>query len=247
MKIEKRLLIYSLIAISVGATSIAPLVFLMSTKAETTPKPWFTIQVPYAYWRASENSTTEGFSFREEHVIVFNSTLNHENDVSDARLEYFRIEVYSDKGPIANMSYFIGANRTPTFEFNATDFHFMRKGWFDTNDTRRGGGGGVFAYCWNEQGSILTRLGGGSSGTSHSREKTVSVLTEAETIYIDIRRLGYVTFKGNSTIVDLASNEVILHIQLKKFGNGFLYNALFSEDELSEIDLLNPPLQPFKK
>lgn len=246
MKIEKRLLIYGLISVLVGTTSIAPLAFLMSTKAETMPKPWFNVEVPYAYCCVSENSTTECLNLREDHVIVLNFTFNDGKDISDARLEYFRIEVYSDKGPIMNMLYFVGTSRAQDFEFNVTDFHFMRKGWFDTNDTR-GGSGGVFAYCWNEQGSILTRLSGSSGGTTPSGEKTVSVLTEAETIFIDIRRLGYVTFKGNSTVVDLASSEVIQHIQLKKFGNGFLYNTIFSEDELSEIDLLNPPLQPFKK
>jgi hypothetical protein len=41
-------------------------------------------------------------------------------------------------------------------------------------------------------------------------------------------------------VVTLSGTEVIQHIQLQKFGDGFVYNTLFPEDQLSQIDPLNP-------
>jgi hypothetical protein len=55
-----------------------------------------------------------------------------------------------------------------------------------------------------------------------------------------------VTFNGNSTVVTLSDDKVIQHLELKKFGDGFLYNTLFPEDELSGIDL-TAPLKSFNQ
>jgi hypothetical protein len=38
----------------------------------------------------------------------------------------------------------------------------------------------------------------------------------------------------------LANNELVSQIQLEKFADGFLYNNLVSEEDLSTIDLLHP-------
>lgn len=269
MKIEKKLVACSILALLIGVSSVVPLLFLMSgtAKAETAPKPWFNVNVPYAYWIA-ENGTSDtllyppnldnaeiygdlyppdfdpaNFSNREffsvKHSIVLNFTLNPEakNEISDARFEYYQLQIYSDKAPIANTSYFVGTNRTSSFEFEPVSFYFMRDDWFDSNTT----GGGMFTYNWNESSSELTIIGGASGGTSGSgTDQLFYALREAETIYIDVSRVGLVTFNGNSTVVNLSSNEIIQHIELKKFGDGFLYNAIFPEDQLSQIDLFNP-------
>lgn len=68
----------------------------------------------------------------------------------------------------------------------------------------------------------------------------VAALSEAETFFVDIRKIGLVTFNGNSTLFTLPENEFIQHLELKKYGDGFLYNGLFSEDQLAQIDLLHP-------
>lgn len=246
MKIEKKLIAYSTIALIIGVASIAPLLFLMSgnAKAETTPKPWFNLNVPYAYLAANFTENLDGRDiYNEWHSIVLNFTLNPEaeNEISDARFEYYELQIYTDKEPVWNESYFVGTNRTNSFNFEAEKFHFMRDDWFDSNTT----GGGMFTYQWNASGSadISTIAGSSTSSgpTGHTEApRTSTALKEAEIVYIDVRRVGLVTFDGNSTIVTLSDNEVIQHIQLQKFGEGFLYNTLFPEDQLSQIDLHMP-------
>ena len=61
----------------------------------------------------------------------------------------------------------------------------------------------------------------------------------ANVINIDLSRLGYLTVKGNSTITTLTSNDVIQHVQLTKYGNGFLYNDI-PNDQLSKINIEIP-------
>ncbi len=60
MKIEKKLIAYSVLALLIGIASISPLMFLMSAKAETTPKSWFNLNVPYAYVKANFTENLNG-------------------------------------------------------------------------------------------------------------------------------------------------------------------------------------------
>jgi hypothetical protein len=64
---------------------------------------------------------------------------------------------------------------------------------------------------------------------------------EPETIYMNVSRLGSVIFSGNTTLVTLSTAEFLGQIQLVKYKDGFLYNRMFSEDELSQIE---DPLHP---
>ena len=241
MKIERKLIAYSAIALMIGVASIVPLVFLMSARAETTPKPWFNINVPYAYMKTNYTKDLGLDVYSYWHSIVLNFTLNPEaeNEISDARFEYFEFQIYTDKEPIGNTSYYVGTNRTSTFEFEAESFHFMRDDRFDSNTSS----GGWFAPHLNTSGLAETLIGGSvynSPAGQNEAPKTVTVIREAEVIFIDVRRIGFVTFNGNSTLVTLSGDDVIQHIELKKFGDGFLYNALLPEDQLSQINLLAP-------
>jgi hypothetical protein len=250
VKIEKKLIASSILALIIGVSSVVPLLFLMSAKAETQPKPWFSLDVSYAYLAADFTENLDGRDlYSEWDSIVLNFTLNPEaeNEISDARFEYFELQIYTDKEPVWNMSYFVGTNRTNSFQFEANSFHFMRNDWFDSNTT----GGGMFTYQWNENGSAgISTISGSStysSPTGHSNPpQTFTALMEAEILYIDVRRIGLVTFNGNSTVVTLSDDKVIQHLELKKFGDGFLYNTLFPEDELSGIDL-TAPLKSFNQ
>ncbi len=246
MKTDKKLIAYSVIALLIGIASITPLIFLMTAKAETTPKPWFNLDVPYAFLKANFTENLDGRDiYSDLHSIVLNFTLNPEaeNEIFDARFEYFELQVYTDKEPVWNSSYFVGSNRTNSFTFEADAFHFMREGWFDSNTT--GSGGGMFAYQWNASGtadiSTMSGISTYSSATGHTNApREFTALKDAEIVYIDVRRVGLVTFDGNSTMVTLSDDAVIQHIELQKFGEGFLYNTLFSEDQLSQIDPFMP-------
>jgi hypothetical protein len=275
MKVEKKLIACSILALIIGVSSVLPLVFLMSAtaKAETSSEPWFSINVPYAYVMTSNESLiytdpemvnvfNETEMVGEQHLIALNQTLTVDttNDPADARIEYYQINVSSDKGPIETLYWCVGTKINSLF--NTENFHFMRDEWFDTNwfatdltneeDSKGtgvtvsigagGGGGGFMRPNWTAGLSIIWPDWGSRSGTmgSSSASRLVSAIREADTLFISIHRLGWVNFTGNSTEVTLANNELVNQIQLEKFGDGFLYNNLVPEDELSTIDLLRP-------
>jgi len=249
LRIEKKLITYSVVALLIGIASISPLMFLMSAKAETAPKPWFNLNVPYAYVKANFTENLNGQDVYDYwRVLVLNFTLNPEaeNEIYDARFEYYEFQLYTDKEQLGNISYFVGTNRTNLFDFDRESFHFMRDDWFDSNSS------GIFTPHWNasslleDSPSVLSRY---SSPTGHTTgynlryneaPRMVAALREAEILFIDIRKTGSLTFNGNSTLVTLPEHGFLQHLELKKYGDGFLYNALFPEDQLSQIDLFNP-------
>lgn len=260
MKLEKKLIACSILALIIGVSSILPLMFLMSAtaKAETSSEPWFSISIPYAYYMTKngpldndvgipfQSEMNETNSVSEKHMIVLNLTLNADtkNEQADGRVEYYQIDVSSDKELVETMHWFVGTNSNSSFSFDGLldTFHFMRNDWFDTDTFKFGGGGGLLMYNWTVGLSKLWPEAGGGSGTlgSSSTSRVVSALREAETLSITIYRKGWTNFAGNSTIVTLANNEPVDQIQLEKFSDGFLYNNLVPEDELSTIDLLDP-------
>jgi hypothetical protein len=240
MKIEKKLFAYSLLALIVGVASIVPLMFIMSGTAKAeTDEPHFDVEVPYAYIRRSTSLVPSNLKTQSDmielqtisHTIVLNFTLIEDtaNPPCDARIEYYIIYIYSDKGYIGNLTESVGATYNSSFQM--PNFSFSRENWFDTGLSS---GGGLFYYTWTTGASHATRTAG--HGTNW-----VSTFGEPETITISIQRLGWITFDGDSTVATLADGGEIARVHLEKFENGFLYNNLFPEDQLSQIDLLNPP------
>ena len=255
MKIETKLIASSILALLIGISSVVPLLLLMSgtAKAETTPKSWFNLNVPYAYVKANFTENLNGQDVYEyRRAFVFNFTLNPEteNEISDARFEYYELQLYTDKEQLGNVTIFVGTNRTNSFTLDPESFRLTlatADDWFDSNTT----GGGVFTPYWNKSSppdfsSIYSGVSGCVGPTGYfasgqnEAEKMVAALGEAETFFVDIRKIGLVTFNATSTLFTLPENEFIQHLELKKYGDGFLYNGLFSEDQLAQIDLLHP-------
>ena len=274
MKFEKKLIGCSILALIIGVSSVLPLMFLMSAtaKADASSEPWFSIDIPYAYVMTSNESLiytdsemvnmfNETEMVSEQHLIALNLTLdvNTTNEDADARIEYYQIDISSDKGHIDTLYWYVGTKINSSFSIE--NFHFMLDEWFDTNwfdaDSEGsgldvegvtvnidGGGGGVgfMRPNWSAGLSIIWPDWGHRSGTigSTHASQVVSAIRKAEILYITILRIGWVTFSGNSTEVTLANNEIVDQTQLEKFGDGFLYNTLVPEDGLSTIDLLRP-------
>ena len=243
MKIEKKLIAYSAIALMIGVASIAPLVFLMSAKAEIPPdqQPQFSVNVPYAYignywdnssetnrttslwaWDANSNKVNTVFT------IALNATPNFDPQTvaSDAMFENYQVEILSDRGSIGNVTFGVYANCNSSEPYQ--NFHFYRDQWFDANFTKD-----AFVTYWREDGTSITFKTGAGLDWNKS-------LGEPETLFLKVRRQGWVILNNNSTTAYLADPEPILQIQLEKFGDGFLYNNLVPEDELSKIDPFLP-------
>jgi hypothetical protein len=60
-----------------------------------------------------------------------------------------------------------------------------------------------------------------SDGTNGNDQ--IQNIRNAQTIYIDVHRVGYITFTGNNTVVSLANDEIAQHYELTKSGDVFSY------------------------
>lgn len=61
-----------------------------------------------------------------------------------------------------------------------------------------------------------------------------------EPISLNLVRICWITVNGNSTEVEYFNNETIITVEPAKYQDGFLYNNLLPEENLSSIDLFNP-------
>ena len=163
MKFEKKLIACSILALIIGISSILPLTFLMSAtaKAEASSEPWFSINIPYAYWTAydgplkwssdypfqqpepNEEQPIE-YSVSHQHMMVLNFTLDEipTTDPFDARVEYYQLRLSSDKEPIIlTRNHFVGTYKNGSFDFSGflQEFHFRLGDWFDTDEFADGG------------------------------------------------------------------------------------------------------------
>jgi hypothetical protein len=197
------------------------------------------------------------------YFVAFNSTrLSEDFDPCDAKFEVYLIKFYSDKGFVGNLGMWEGIvynsdlvrlprsenetdegiifNGTSIYNGNLTESEFFP--WFIPKiffgdeffgDYRPFGGGGSYGK-WDVGESRV-------HGMSGVNLKWGSTFGEPETMFVSVSLLGWISLKGNSTdTVILGEPEVVAEVQLEKFGDGFLYNTIIPEDELSDFDPLNP-------
>ncbi|MCW3984305.1 MAG: hypothetical protein NWE96_09985 [Candidatus Bathyarchaeota archaeon] len=255
MQIEKKLILCSILAISIGIATIVPLAYVMgnisTAKAQTDEAtPWFNLNVPYAIYTANVTDSLVEYpdgrgpriTYTTAYDIKYNATKNPEAspNLEGARVEFFEFQIYSDLGSIENITLYVGANGNGNTTFNPLEnFQFSRENWFNISEiTANGGAGGLFIFQYNGTlGNVFGDQGwlGGTGGSSSSsffpgEEQTASQKFQntyyADKIYIDVRRVGFVSFIGNSTIVTLADNSVFQHLELTRQGDQFIYGTL---------------------
>jgi hypothetical protein len=61
-------------------------------------------------------------------------------------------------------------------------------------------------------------------------------------ISLTVSLMGWIEIDGNSTFSNLNGDEAIQQVTLEKFQNGYLYNTLVPQEQLLQIDLLNPQI-----
>ena len=64
-----------------------------------------------------------------------------------------------------------------------------------------------------------------------------------KTIDTTLRRIGWLTVQSGSTstVPNPASGTILLHVQLEKFGDGFLYNKIVPQEQLAQMNPFSPP------
>jgi len=220
--------------------------------------------VPYGgFLPDSENpNATEPRLPRTNYFVAFNLTrLSEDVDPCDAKLLVYLVKFYSDKGFVGNLGRFEGIIynsdlvTVPEIKNETSESPEIE------NETGEGliyGSGLLFEIFRSEEflGDHQPFSAGGSFGTWDVGESRMggssgfwdSSFEEPETIFASVSLLGWVALRGNSTdTVVLGEPEVVAEVQLEKFGDGFLYNTLIPEEELSEFDPDFDPLLPSKK
>jgi hypothetical protein len=187
------------------------------------PEQLFGVDVTYGY--VESRNAEDGRVFQ----VVLNFTLISEIDPCDAVYEVHQIEVYSDEGPIGKMTKAQGImfNHSASTIKQGMSLNFDQ--FAEYGDVSPGASG-----CWPVNMSALLFFVG-------DKTSCVSDFGKPETVFVRVSRLGLVTLKDGSSDVDVLSEPVVVaEVQLEKFGDGFLYNRIIPEEQLTEIDLFEP-------
>ncbi len=249
MKIEKKFIVLSAIAIILGMASIVPLFFFLSAKNDTS-KAWFNVNMPYAYLETREGAinqsnplgdtinVTDRPVFSKRFDFVFNITMNADlkTETDDTRVEYYEYNITSDGETLESRIFSVGTS-TNISAPPPNDMELLQRNL--TSNRMFNGGGGLFIAGWSKGLSRLWTDGAGGSGTGN---KLFVTLRETQTVYITLYRLGWVSWRENLTVATFTNEEVVCKIQLTRFTyNSWLYNNDFLPmSRLVEIDPSNP-------
>jgi hypothetical protein len=231
--IEKKLILFSILAFSIGIATIVPLGYLISKQAQAAQEqqaqpepdqPWFNITVTYAYCNPNMNGGNQTTTFNGSIVeAIANFTLTPDAlKVADARIEYYQFQVSSDQRPIINMTYAIAETKE---ELNVPGYPNGAYIYIT------GAGDGTFTFAdgftYNGANStngdvagsaVLFDIPGQMNQTSalepisdyiysingNSEPQAVTALRNAQTLYITVTREYSVTFTGNATAATAA-------------------------------------------
>lgn len=245
--IEKKLMLFSILAFTIGIATIIPLGYLVSEQAQTAQnQPWFNVDVSYAYCNPNENggnSTTVFNGAIIQAIANFTLTPDALKD-ADARIEYYQFQVSSDQGSIVNMTYAIAETKEEVnvpgvpggvllyiTGVGAGTFTFVNGFTYNGAKTNSGDDAGS-AVLYDipgvmNQTSAMEAVSDYIYGTNgNDTPKAVTALRNAQTLYIDVIREYSVTFRGNATEATAAvipSNQALQHLVLTKTGNVFTY------------------------
>ncbi len=232
MQIEKKLVLFGILAITVGIATIVPLEYIMTASAQANAslaniEPWFNVSVPYAYCNPYKNSGNSTMSFNGAMIqAVANFTLTPAAlRNAESQIEYYQFAVSSDQGPIINEGYFVMESKQDivTGIWGNGTISFAN-GLTYTGPASNGGQ--VINYDVLNSSFTLGFVSDYISGTSaNDIPETVTALRNAQTLYIDVSRVSTVTVKGDVTITTPSSKQVLLHIELTKIGSGFVYGT----------------------
>jgi len=179
----------------------------------------FEFDVLYAYVHSYVSGGVHGLS----DYLVFNITFvsDAETDSSDIA-ETFLVEICSGEQVIGRGT-----------------FGFASNGMFV------GGSPDLLLGLMAEYSAVhMTSSGSWVANKSCLRTNSVTIfkITDSGNISVRVQRIEWLS--TTSTETNSHSLTLVEQVQLEKFGNGFLYNTIVPEDQLSQIDLFNPPYPP---
>jgi hypothetical protein len=249
---DSKVILYSILAIIIGIASVVPIAVymyqennkpLIDVEAVLGDQPPLNFNLTYAYigdyWNNNSNINDGNYgwkyhiSLRTEPVIDID---NFPIRQSFAAYEYYSLDVSTEKGVIATLTFDSHAYSNSYWSYNSsTDLSFNSQQWFSSNSSSN------MMSASNYQ-SGLMGLGNGTTisqlmGTASDWNISAG---KPETVTLTVRLLGWVIINDNSTTVHYATSEPIAQIQLNNYGDGFMFNNLFTQNELAQINPLMP-------
>lgn len=249
MQIEKKLILCSILAITIGIATIVPLEYMMLAQAQENaqinidaqantelPKvePMFNdVNITYAYCNPNKivgNDTTTLYGASIEAVVNFTLKPDALKN-ADAQIEYYKFAVSSDQGPIINLGYYIVLESNMDFVTgiggpegtitfaNGLTFNGPSNAGQGINF---GSGGQSINYGEFPTNYTMGYVSNWILGSDpNNLPQAATELRNATTLYIDVSKLCTVTVNGNITVTTPASDQVLQHIVLTNIGSGF--------------------------
>jgi len=219
----------------------------------------FDVQVTYAY----VGERTSGFSISNPFqnqtsiatlnpaslypsLICLNATYssNALNASCDAAIEVYQVQVTTDTGVTDSYLFTVGTNLNPAFS-DVSQLSLMRPNMESLAPGQcTNAMAGYYALNLTKGDSIST-IGVGSVGKYQSDSSTLGFWSAGQpnAITISVNRLGCILLNGaNATTYRSNVTTATAQLQLERFGNGFLYNAIVPQAQLRQIDPFSPPI-----
>jgi len=151
------------------------------------------------------------------------------NEACDAKFEGYLVELASDTGRTTEYTSYHGVGFNESF--------YTWSAMPEANEVIIG-----FSSAMGE--SSLGRVT--DSGSFTSGESSLGLWTDGSptSVTLTLRRLGWWTVKdGSITSSDSPQrDEVLLQVQLETFADGFLYNKMVPQNQMTGMDPFNPPI-----
>jgi hypothetical protein len=143
MKIEKKIIVLSILVIAIGVAVVVPITLFMKPEVvqKINTEAWFNVEVPYAYFKANE--TDNGYEASYSIAYLPTANKNARKSQAEVRIEYYEIVIYTDDAQLVKVKYSICLQNSE--DTNSIDtFSFSRENWFNSTDFGRYSTNGVF-------------------------------------------------------------------------------------------------------
>lgn len=235
MKTEKKLIAFSILAVAIGIAAIVPLEYLMTGESRTVAalteiKPWFNVDVAYAYCNPYVSGGNNTVSWTGSSIeIVANFTLTTDAmQNADAQIEYYKFSVSSDQGRIIDLGYYIVEDKANVVTGIYGDGTITFANGLTYNGPASNGGQCINWQAWSPD----TVFGFVSNYILEYNGKiasqTINQIRNAQTLYVEVSKVSTVTVSGDLTATTPADNQILQHIELAKTDNGFVYGTYVS-------------------
>ncbi|MCL2172838.1 MAG: hypothetical protein FWB84_04245 [Candidatus Bathyarchaeota archaeon] len=251
MKIEKKLIALSILAVTIGIATVIPMTYFLNAKAQTNiADSLFNIDIPCAYYNANAtynvviHDIIHGGSdrvydtwFRDNAVIAVQPSINYtvldKNTVS--RIELFEYTLYTDKLQIQKTHSYLSFNEEAFEHYNDKDSlttEYWQETLLDKSDGRTGYSfGGLSVSDPGEQIPVWIageneNHGYNQSDNSYKKgDKILETIKDTQTIYLDIRRVAYISLSADGTVIIVEDNKLLHHLELTKNDNGYMFGT----------------------